>query len=239
MSSPRFISRVLLPCLLLLYLNPWTAAKSKPPAITWAEGAPGSTFERGDDGKYRYTLAHGDITVVVAVDSQELEKIKFREEAAFGAYLTVQYTGQTFFPYRTGNISLEFINHHHIVHRMLDPDQFVKQINKHTEAFIDQTDRDVKKHPEQKEEKEKMLLAYQDDADQMKKFITSFPLRGGRLGPKHPQTKGWVFFSTRDKFIGGLKKQEDLILRVPIGDTIYEFPFKLPPDDRDLILRRR
>ena len=239
MSSRSPISRLTRLCLVLLCLGAFAAAKSKPSSVTWTQGAPGSTFERGDDGKYRYTLAHGDVTVTLAVDSQELEKIKFREEAAFGAYITVTYTGQTFFPYRTGNLNIEFVNHHHIVHRMLDPDQFVKQINKHTEAMVDQTDRDVKKHPELKEEKEKTLLAYQDDADQMKKFVKSFPLRGGRLGPNKPSTRGWVFFSTRDKFIGGLKKQEDLIIRVPIGDTIYEFAFKQPPDDRDLILRRR
>jgi hypothetical protein len=48
-----------------------------------------------------------------------------------------------------------------------------------------------------------------------------------------------VLFSVESKWIGELQKQEEFLLRVPIGDRVVEFPFSLPPSEGDLILRRR
>ena len=36
-----------------------------------------------------------------------------------------------------------------------------------------------------------------------------------------------------------LKKQEEFILRVPLAGKMFEFPFRLPPSEGELILRRR
>jgi hypothetical protein len=48
-----------------------------------------------------------------------------------------------------------------------------------------------------------------------------------------------VLFSTSSKWIGGWKKPEELILRVPLDGKIFEFPFKLPVKTGEVILRRR
>jgi hypothetical protein len=48
-----------------------------------------------------------------------------------------------------------------------------------------------------------------------------------------------VLFSSKSKWIDGLQKQEEFVLRVPFGNRIVEFPFSLPPSEGDLILRRR
>ena len=48
-----------------------------------------------------------------------------------------------------------------------------------------------------------------------------------------------MLFSTKSKWIEGLRKQEDFLLRVPIEDRVIEFPFSLPPSEGDLMLRRR
>jgi hypothetical protein len=48
-----------------------------------------------------------------------------------------------------------------------------------------------------------------------------------------------VLFSTDSKWISGWKKQEELILRVPLEGKIFEFPFKLPPKPGEVMLRRR
>jgi hypothetical protein len=48
-----------------------------------------------------------------------------------------------------------------------------------------------------------------------------------------------VYFSASSKWIGGWKKQEEFILRIPVANRIIEFPFALPPSEGDLLLRRR
>jgi hypothetical protein len=50
---------------------------------------------------------------------------------------------------------------------------------------------------------------------------------------------GWVFFSAQDKWIGDWKNPEEFVLRIPLEDRVLEFPFKLPPNQGDLILRKR
>src|SRR5438477_9037720 len=35
--------------------------KTQPPVVRWAEGQPGCTFARGDDGKYRWGLWSNDL----------------------------------------------------------------------------------------------------------------------------------------------------------------------------------
>jgi hypothetical protein len=55
----------------------------------------------------------------------------------------------------------------------------------------------------------------------------------------HPDASGWMLFSTKSKWIEDLQKQEEFVLRVPVGDRVVEFPFSLPPSEGDLILRRR
>lgn len=73
----------------------------------------------------------------------------------------------------------------------------------------------------------------------MQEFLSAHSFRPAKLDPGNPETAGWVFFSAQSEWGGGLKKQEDFVLRVPLGELTVEFPFALPPNERDFTLRRR
>jgi hypothetical protein len=60
-----------------------------------------------------------------------------------------------------------------------------------------------------------------------------------QLGAGNPETSGWVLFSTQSKWIGEWKKPEEFVLRIPLGDRVVEFPFAVPAQQGDLILRKR
>ena len=64
------------------------------PTVRWTAGTPGCTFERGDDGRYRWTVTGNDLAVTIIVDSQELAKSRRRFYHLLGAYLSVTYTGR-------------------------------------------------------------------------------------------------------------------------------------------------
>src|ERR1700757_2141416 len=82
-------------CGLIPVLLPFSHAvprkdKTTAPALRWAEGAAGCTFSRDEDGKYRYSLWTSDYGVILAVDSQELEKVHRRVEPFFSVEITVR-----------------------------------------------------------------------------------------------------------------------------------------------------
>jgi hypothetical protein len=107
------------------------------------------------------------------------------------------------------------------------------------DALAEETKREIRKHPEKKEEKETLLAAGQKDAAEMIEFLNARTLRSTTLNSGHPDTGGWVLFSTKSKWIDDLQKQEEFVLRAPFENRIVEFPFSLPPSEGDLILRRR
>src|SRR5579863_6852967 len=90
------------------------------PTLRWAEGEPGCTFSRDDDGKYRYGLWTAGFGIVLAVDSQELEKVRRRAEPMFAVLLSVHYRGQDSLEIMPGKVTLEFVKHYHDVHAALD-----------------------------------------------------------------------------------------------------------------------
>ena len=59
------------------------------------------------------------------------------------------------------------------------------------------------------------------------------------LDRANPQVSGWVFFSTDSKWLGKWKAQEEFVLRLPLDGKVFEFPFKLPPEEGELLLRKR
>jgi hypothetical protein len=73
----------------------------------------------------------------------------------------------------------------------------------------------------------------------MIEFLKTRSLRAMKLDSAHPEASGWVLFSTKSKWIDGMHKQEEFVLRVPLRDQVVEFPFSLPPSEGDLILRSR
>ena len=213
--------------------------KSKIPAVRWDEGRPGCTFTRGDDGKYRYGLWSEDAGITLAVDSQELEKVHRRHEPFFGVLLTLRYRGQGELDFDTDNISLEFVKHFKVVQTSLDPDDFSAKVQNDADELDHQIAREIEKHPEKKAEKEALVQAFLKDSTELQEFVGKNSLRATRMGPGNPEISGWVLFSTESKWIGAWKKQEELILRVPLGGTVFEFPFKLPPKPGEVLLRKR
>jgi hypothetical protein len=207
--------------------------------LRWEEGRPGSTFSRDDDGKYRFGFWTADFGVVLAVDSQELEKVRRRARPIFALQLTVHYRGKDSLAVVPGKITLEFVKHYQDVHGALDPDDLSHEQRNDADALAGETEREIRKHPEKKEEKEATLAARQKDLADMIEFLKMRSLRPAKLDAGHPEVSGWVLFGTKSKWIGELQKQEEFVLRVPLEGRVVEFPFSLPLSEGDLILRRR
>ena len=228
---------------LLLAASAWAAppagSKAPMPTVRWTEGAPGCTFERGDDGKYRYGLWKDDVGVILAVDSQELQKVNFRVEHMVGLLLTIRYRGTGSLDFRTDHISLEFVKHYHVTRLAFEPEELATKLQTNADSMSDETEHEISKHPEKKAEKEADLQNYEKGLTEMLEFLSTHSLKPRKLDAGIPETSGWVFFGTNNKWIGDWKKQEDLVLRVPINDQLFVIPFSLPPAEGDLILRKR
>jgi hypothetical protein len=238
-SVGKGLSGLLLP--VLLFSAAWArpANDSTTSTLRWEEGGHGCTFSRDEDGKYRYGLWIADFGVVLAVDSQELEKTRRRSEPIFAVQLSVHYRGKDSLDIATDQIVLEFVKHYQDVHNALDPNALAIKEQSDADSLAEETKREIRKHPEKKEEKEASLAALEKDAANMIDFLNTRSLRPARLDPSHPDAAGWVLFSTKSKWIDNLRKQEEFVLRVTIANRVVEFPFLLPPSEGDLILRHR
>jgi hypothetical protein len=217
---------------------PWKD-KSPPPTLRWAEGQAGCTFSRDDDGKYRYSLWTPDYGVILAVDSQELEKVHRRVEPFFSVELTIRYRGKGSLEFDAGKATLEFVRHYKVIQSSLDPDGFVEKTQNDADEREHEAQREIEKHPERKEEREKFLQTYQKEISEFLEFVTKRTLTGVTLDPSNPTANGWLMFSTQSKWIGGWKKPEEFVLRLPMPGHVLEFPFALPAEQGDLILRKR
>ena len=224
----RVVETLLLVMLLPSAIVAVSRASDKAPAIPtsrWEEGQPGCTFSRDDDGKYRYGFWTDDFGVVLAVDSQELEKVRRRAQPLFALLLTIRYRGKDSLDVAPGKIALEFVKHYHDVHSALDPDNLASKQQHDTGALAEEIDREIRKHPEKTAEKEAQLAAAQKDSAEMIEFLKTRTLRPATLDAGHPEATGWVLFHTNSKWIDGLKKQEEFVLRVAIENRVVEFPF--------------
>ena len=209
------------------------------PTVRWAEGKPGSTFTRGQDGKYRYGLWSEDVGITLAVDSRELQRSRHRLNPFVAFQLTFQYKGPNEVEIRNDNIKLEFVSHFHLVQSTLDPEGFSAQYQKDVETLVEENERQLRKHPEKKPQIDTILRAYQEELLDIQEFLCNRSLRSSKLDRATPETKGWVLFNTDNKWIGDWKKREDFVLRIPMENRVFEFPFTVPPVEGDLILRRR
>jgi len=213
--------------------------KSQPPTVRWGEQQPGCTFSRGDDGKYRYGLWSGDVGVVLAVDAREVQLIRHRIEPIFGVFLTIRYRGAASFDSSADGITLQFMKHFKVVQPSLDQEDYIQKIQADADAFDDETRREVAKHPEKKQALEVRLQDYQKSVSELIEFLSRNSLRPVHLDKANPEVSGWVFFDTKSKWLGGWKAQEEFVLRVPLQEKMFEFPFKLPPEKGELLLRKR
>jgi len=211
----------------------------EPPTVRWSEQQPGCTFSRGDDGKYRYGLWSGDVGIVLAVDAREVQLLRHRIEPIFGVLLEIHYRGAASLDATADAITLQFMKHFKVVQSSLDPDDYTRKIQADADVRDDETRREVAKHPEQKQVREAHLQDYQKSVSELIEFLGRNSLRPAHLDGATPQVSGWVLFSTKNKWLGGWKTQEELILRVPLAGKVFEIPFKLPPEKDEFLLQKR
>src|SRR5208282_2726470 len=207
------------------------ANEKTPPPLTlrWSEEQPGCTFSRGDDGKYHYGLWSGEVGIVLAVDAREVQIIRHRIEPVFGVLLEIHYRGADSLDANPAGITMQFMKHFKVVQPALDPDDYPRRIQADADTLDDETRRKINKHPEQKQPLEASLQGSQKSYNELIEFFARDSLRPAHLDRAHPETSGWVFFDTNNKWLGKWKEQEEFILRLPLAGKIFEFPFKLPP----------
>lgn len=213
--------------------------KPQPLVERWTAGSPCCTFARSNDGKYRYRVATPDYEVTLAVDSQELTLMRRRVEPFFSVLIDVHYHGATALPVNPSAASLEFVKHHKVVQTALDPDSFALRTQDDADQLEFETEREIKKHPDKKDEREHYVQAYQKEVATFLEFLSRSCLPAVQLDSANQQVSGWLLFSTRSKWLGSWKTPEQFLLRLPMGDRVLEFPFSLPPEQGDLILRKR
>jgi hypothetical protein len=208
------------------------------PALRWKAGAAGCEFERGDDGRYRWRMSDGVLDITLLMDSQELSKSQHRLYKPLGVYLSASYTGngELLFP---ADVRMEFAAHHSVIEESMDPSAFSTRMQNDIDTEIFDTEREIKKHPEKAEEKTNRAREFQKQVAEFIEFLSTQSLEPATLNPGNPEVHGWVFFGTKNKWLGSWKTREDFILRVWMKDKVWEFPFSLPPTEGDLILRKR
>ena len=213
--------------------------KDKPIPVRWSESQPGCTFSQGTDGKYRYGLWSGDVGLELAVDAREVQIIRHRIEPIFGVLLTIRYRGATSLEESPDSVTLQFMKHFKVVQGSLDPEDYVQKIQADADALDHETEREVAKHPQEKQVREARLQEYQKSVSELIDFLSKNSLRAAHLDRGNPEASGWVFFNTNNKWLGGWKAQEEFVLRLPLEGKIFEFPFKLPPKPGELLLQKR
>jgi len=218
----------------------FAADQSAPPTLRWTEGAPNCTVRAGDDGHTYYEISASDFDITLSVDRQELEKSPHRAMPMLGVLLTIHDKGSGQLEVQQNRFTLEFVKHFQVVQSSFDPDGMLQHLQANITDLTDEVERhQVAKHPDQKERKEAELQARLKDYTEMMDFVSTHALRPGMLDPSNSSVSGWVFFSTRNKWIGPWRRPEQFILRLPVENVIVEFPFELPPKQGKIELRRR
>lgn len=235
----RLLPRVALLCSVVLAALPCHSKKKELPAVRWKAGAPGCEFQRGDDGRYRWRMFGSDLDMTLLVDSQELSKSQHRLYKPLGVYMSVSYTGSGKFDF-PADLRMEFVRHHNVIEGFLDPTDFSTRMQNDVDTLVFDTEREIKKHPDKGDEKTNRAREFQKQVTEFIEFLSTQSLEPAILNPGNPEIHGWVFFPTmKNKWLGSWKSREDFILRVWMKDKIWEFPFSLPPNEGDLILRKR
>ena len=224
----------------IILLSSFLRAESQPSVtvVRWTENTPNCSVRQGDDGRTYYKIASSTFEITLAVDPKELEKIPHRATPMLTFSLMFTYKGKDQFEIRQRRFALEFLKHREVVKTSLDPNEIVQHLQEDVDNLTDQVERhEVRKHPEQKEQKEAELQARLKGYTEMMDFVSTQSLRYAVLSPAKPEITGSVFFSVKDRWIGPWRKPEQFILRLPVANIVAEFPFSLPPQGGAVELR--
>lgn len=217
---------------------PCSGRKKELPARRWEAGAPGCEFQTTDDGRFRWRMVGDDLDITLLMDSQELAKSRRRLYKPLGVYLSVTYTGSGKFDF-PADLRMEFARHHNVKEGFLDPTEFSTTMQNDVDTKVFDTEREIKKHPEQSEALTNRAREYQKQVAEFIEFLSTQSLEPAILNAGNPEVHGWVFFGTKNKWLGSWKEREDFILEVRMKDRTWLFPFSLPPEKGELILRKR
>jgi hypothetical protein len=217
------------------------AANPQPAAsLRWADGAPGCTVRRSEDGRTYYGLSSRDFELTLAVDNQELEKIRHRTLPMLGVLVSFTYKGTEPLAFLPSQSSLEFSKHFQVVQKALDPASTLQQLQQNMDELTDDiTHHQLRKHPELKDAKETELQQRLKDYTEMMDFLSTNTLRDSGLDASKASTSGWIFFSTQNRWIGPWRRPEQFVFRIPVGKALVEIPFELPPRGGKIELRPR
>ena len=250
-SGQQFMSRhheIRDPKLQVLFLlwitcafSTFCTASKKPSkqAIRWQEGAPECALIKTPDGFYHYILGYETLSINLAIDNQELEKTRRTAEHVFGVIVTLKNRGSLPIQVGPDYMSLELTQHFKVRLSPIDPSTFSSRIQDESDELVHQSERQLKKHPEKKQEVEDRLKEHEKFVTEWLQFVSTQSLRNVTLDSGQPEVTGWVFFNTKTKWKGGWKEQEDFVLRIPTEKVVFEFPFTLPPAGQAPELRQR
>jgi hypothetical protein len=229
-----------LACLLLLLSCAHASGKEQKPSdrtLRWDAANPECTVT-ATGGMHRYSIDYETLKLTLAVDDNELKKTNRTAEHVFSVLVTVNNHGNQAADLVVDEIKLELVQHHHVLVRAEVPDTLAHRIQADTDELVYQSEKTIKKHPEKKDALELKLQEHQQLVSRWLEFLTTQALRDVRVDSGRPEVTGWVFFSTRSKWLGTWKEHEEFILRIPIGKRVFEFPFALPAEGMPALRQR-
>ena len=213
--------------------------KTAETVIRWEQGAAGCSLEQnGADHLDRYILETSTAWFSLAVDPRELTLSQRRAGHVISLLLSVRNKGVTPMAVQQSKTSLEFVKHSNWQFSSWDPDNLANHIQNQTDDLMHQTGKDLEKRPEKVEKNEDRLREHQKLVSEMVEFLSGKGLKDTVLDAAQPDVSGWIFFPSRGKWVGGWKKQEEFVLRIPVGVWVMEFPFLLPPAERPVLKDR-
>ncbi len=226
--------------LFLLVLRAGAADPQPSPTLRWADGAPHCTLRRGEDGHTYYAISSTDFEIALSVDNQELEKVRHRSLPMIGVLISLDYKGTDPLALAPSKSTLEFSKHFQVVQRALNPDAMLQQLQQNMDELTDEiTHHQLRAHPDRKDAKEAELQQRLKDYTEMMDFISTRTLRDHVLDSSNASASGWVFFGTKNRWIGPWRRPEQFVLRIPVENAVVEFPFELPPKGGKVELRHR
>src|ERR1700679_731860 len=152
----RFPLCAILSCVILASTLCHAEKKKQLPAVRWLANAPGCTFERGDDGKYRWTMTGRDLTLTLILDSQELAQSRLRFYHPLGVYVSATYTGQDKLEF-PADVRIDFVRHHDVLEAYADPAELSNKLQNDVDTKVFETERQIKKNPKIADEKTTLL----------------------------------------------------------------------------------
>ena len=223
----------------ILFTAPYSWAKDQKNdrIIRWNEAKPECTVSAAD-GMHRYSIEYETLKLTLAVDDNELKKSTRTAEHVFSVLVTANNRGKEAIKIVPPNMKLELVSHRRALMRAQYPDELSHRLQDDSDELIYQSEKTLKKHPEEKDTVEYRLKAHEELVSEWQAFLSTQSLRETNIDAGRPEVTGWVFFKTNTKWLGNWKDEEEFVLRIPVAKRVFEFPFRLPIDTRPTLRQR-